>query len=87
MMERWLEWQERGEAACLAESLEMMNDLATNQASVFDSECQIFPMSIQMQCAGDFDIAQRSTQLADDITSLERVRVVVEVVSARCCGS
>lgn len=53
--------------------MRLLDDIASNQTSIFSSECQLFPMSIQLQTSDALDIAQGSLQLGEDVESLERV--------------
>lgn len=97
--------QEKGEQACLLESVQLLDDIATHavrmlpffffsthkiapshasyrylvfvmQEDIFDDRCEIFPVSIQM-ISTDGRLSHHATRFADEIDSIDRVRVAI----------
>ncbi|TYZ58356.1 hypothetical protein PybrP1_000828 [[Pythium] brassicae (nom. inval.)] len=66
--------EERGASVCMSETLQLLDDIATHADSVFDTRCEIFPVSIQLVAADDGGGSGSVTtqQLAADIEFIDQ---------------
>ncbi|RLN20562.1 hypothetical protein BBJ28_00010313 [Nothophytophthora sp. Chile5] len=70
--------EQGGEEASMSDTLQLMQDLAANQESVFDDRCEIFPLSIQLLTKDRTGSGNRSKgatkpNFAEQLAALEQV--------------